>query len=408
LNNTIKVPVIIFLLCAGSAGALDFGLAVNQGLKTSNETGDPALYYTPVLSPWVSGPLGEQFNLYLSGSIGFEYINHIEDDSAWRDPAALPELDRSELTWLVSPALSVTLGRQRFQDPAGFAASGLFDGFRGNFSAGGSRFSAGAWYTGLLYKDTADIIMTGRDMLEYQKPYALDGGYFASRRALVSFEWDNPGLTPVSSLTLGLLGQFDANGDDDWFHSQYLSVRYSLRLSGGFGLEGTAALGAGESPEETRVFFARAVEGTWTPPGFLDDRLSLRALYSSPTEGERLGAFVPVNSRPQGQVFSPPIGGLSVIRGAYTLRPYPLLSLGAEASYFIRTDTVSLGDQEPGKIKDEGYMLGGELYGTVVWTPLPDLALSAGGGAFFPRLGNAFTDETDIRWKAVLGLILSF
>jgi hypothetical protein len=398
------------LLAAGSAGALDFGLAVTQGLKASNETGDASLVYTPVLTPWVSGPLGERFNLYLSGKTGFEYRAYFADDSAfaWRDPAALPELDRAELTWRFSPARFLTLGRQRFRDPSGFAASGLFDGISGSLSAGGSRFSAGAWYTGLLYKDTADIIMTGRDLLDYQKPFALDEGYFASRRVLVSGEWDNPGLSPASSLVLGFLAQFDVNGDDDTFHSQYFSARYGLYLSGGFGLEGTAALGAGETADEAGVFFAGALGLAWTPPGALNQRLSLRALYSSPSENDAVWSFMPVNSLPQGQVFSPPVTGLSVIRGAYTLRPFPLLSLEAEGSYFIRTDTVSLRDREPDKLKEEGYMLGGELYGTVAWTPLPDVAVSMGGGAFFPRLGNAFTDETAVRWKTALGLTLSF
>jgi hypothetical protein len=48
-----------------------------------------------------------------------------------------------------------------------------------------------------------------------------------------------------------------------------------------------------------------------------------------------------------------------------------------------------------------------EWYGTVLWAPLPDLALTLGGGAFFPGLGNAFRDDAAIRWRAALGLILS-
>jgi hypothetical protein len=136
--------------------------------------------------------------------------------------------------------------------------------------------------------------------------------------------------------------------------------------------------------------------------------LSLRFLYSSPAANDRLGAFVPLNYLPQGRVFEPGIGGLSAIRGAYALRPFPLLALELEASYFIRTDTQFFADQEPDKLQGDGACLGGEVYGTAAWTPLPDLALSFGGGAFFPGLGDAFDGETEIRWKTVLGLILSF
>jgi hypothetical protein len=84
------------------------------------------------------------------------------------------------------------------------------------------------------------------------------------------------------------------------------------------------------------------------------------------------------------------------------------MSLTAEWAYFIRTDTVSFyDDREPERLKGEGYFLGAELWGAVRWTPLPDLALSLGGGAFFPGLGDAFSSGAALRWKAALTLILS-
>jgi hypothetical protein len=399
----------LLLLASLSAGALDFGLAAGQSFKVSNEGGGSgALAYTPLLNLWASGPLGERFYLHLSGKIGFEYGKPFDGGGAWRDPAALPELARTELDWQASPALRISLGRRYFQDPAGLAAAGLFDGLAAGFNALGSRFSGGVYYTGLLYKDTADIVMTGRDQEEYAKPLALDKSYFASRRVLVSLDWENPGLSPRSSLALGLLGQFDVNEGEDRLHSQYLSARYGRRLPFNAGLEAAAALGVKEVNGTGAVFFAGLLEGSWRPPGALDHQLSLRGLYSSPAREEGLSAFAPLNALPQGQVFSPALSGLSFIRAAYTLRPRRTLSLGAEASYFIRTDTVSFRDNlEPDKLKAEGYFLGGELYGSAAWTPLPDLVLTLGGGAFFPRLGNAFEPEAKVRWKAVLGLVVS-
>jgi hypothetical protein len=402
-----------FTLGAAFAEALDFGLVLSQDARAAGEaSGSGAFAYAPTLSPWVSGPLGQRFNIYLSGKVGFELAQPLGEDSSglsWRDPAALPELNRSELVWLVSPVLYLTLGRQHFEDPAGFVASGLFDGLSGSFSAGGGRFSAGAYYTGLLFRDQADIIMTGRDLEDYEKPLALDGRYFASRRIVATLGWENPGFNASSSLALGILAQFDANGGEDRLHSQYLSARYGLRHPLGFTAEGAAALGMGENLDgDIRVFFAGALGGSWAPPGSLGSRLSLRLMYSSPAANGRLGAFAPVNILPQGRVFEPGIMGLSTIRAAYALQPLPPLSLGVEASYFIRTDTRSFVDQEPDKLQGEGYCFGGEVYGAAAWTPLPDLALSFGGGAFFPGLGNAFDGATEIRWKAVLGLILSF
>jgi hypothetical protein len=400
------------LLCfAWPAAALDFGLVVSQEARASNESADAAFSYVPVASPWVSGPLGPAFSLYLSGSVGFDYAADSDGASAWREPAALPELGRAELTWTASPSLYVSLGRRRFQDPAGLIAAGLFDGLSAGFSARGSRFTAGAWHTGLLYKGTAEIVMTGRDQAAYQKPYALDGGdgYFASRRALVSFEWEKPDLAPRSSLALGVLAQFDLNGDeDDRLDTQYLSARLGFRLAPSLELQADGVFGAGEAPA-WGVFFAGGLGLAWTPAGALDQRLSFRGLYSTPSQGERLRPFAPVSSVSQGRVFSPSLGGLSTLRGAYTLRPLRALSLTGELSCFIRTDTETFQDnREPDKLKGEGYFLGAEGYAMAVWTPLPDLALTFGGGAFFPGLGNAFTESAAVRWKAALALMLSF
>lgn len=399
--------LLVFAFSAGTAGALDFGLALSQEAKASNEyAGDPGFFYSPVFSPWVSGIAGRSFSFYLSGSVGLEY----EKDS-WRTPPALPELTRTELTWLASRALSFTLGRQRFADPSGLAASGLFDGLNAAVDSEGGRFSGGVYYTGLLYKNTADILLTDRDRTDYAEAPALDESYFASRRILVFLGWEHPGLSSGSSLALGLLAQFDLNGGEDRFHSRYLSVRYGLRLPGNLGLEGTGVLGTGESRaesggEELTVFFAAALSLTWGLPSSWEDTLGFRGLYSSPRTGGSLDSFVPVNSLPRGQVFTPALGGLSVLTLNYTLRPRRTLSLGAEGSYFIRTDTETFRDSRD-PLKEGGYFLGAEFFGSASWTPLPDLALSFGGGAFLPRLGNGFAPDAETRWKAVLRLILS-
>jgi hypothetical protein len=411
-NRVLFLTLLVLLRSGWSAAALDFGLALIQEAQASNEvsgSADVAFSYVPVASPWVSGPLGRYFSLYLSASVGFDLTADSDGASAWRDPPALPELGRAELTWAASPSLYLRLGRQRFQDPAGLIAAGLFDGLRAGFSAAGSRYTAGAWYTGLLYKNTADIVMTSRDQAAYQKPFALDwdDGYFASRRAMVSFEWDKPDLASRSSLTLGVLAQFDVNGDDDQLHTQYLSARFGSRLAPSLELQIDGIFGAGEAPAWA-VFFAGGLGLAWMPTTALDQRLSFRALYSSPSQGDRLRSFTPVSSISQGQVFSPSLGGLSTFRGAYALRPLSALSLTAELAYFVRTDMVTFHDsRDPDKLKDDGYFLGGECYATAVWTPLPDLALTLGGGAFFPSLGNAFTESAAIRWQAALALILS-
>jgi hypothetical protein len=289
-----------FLVLAGfsaaSAAAMDFGLVVNNDGEISNEasgfdgdggsdadSGDSAaFYYGPSASPWVSGLLGKGFSFYVSGRIGFGYSGDFSGRAAWREPLVLPELERTELTWVVSPSLYIRAGRQKFRDVTGLAVSGSFDGLSAGFSAGDSRISMGAWYTGFLYKGTANIVMTGGDGDAYKKPVALDEGYFASRRVLVSFDWEQPafGLRPsgmYQSLALGLVGQFDLNGEDDRLHSQYLSARYGLRLPGGLDVYFDGVLGVEEKPG-WQVFFAGGPEIGWTPAAAPGSRLSLGGL----------------------------------------------------------------------------------------------------------------------------------
>jgi hypothetical protein len=91
---------------------------------------------------------------------------------------------------------------------------------------------------------------------------------------------------------------------------------------------------------------------------------------------------------------------------SYQARPLGALSVGAGAGYFIRTDLETLGDGDLDGAS-ESRLLGGEVYGTLVWAPDPALRLSFGGGAFFPGLGRAFREGAPVRWNVNAGLTVS-
>jgi hypothetical protein len=91
---------------------------------------------------------------------------------------------------------------------------------------------------------------------------------------------------------------------------------------------------------------------------------------------------------------------------SYQARPRAVLSAGAGAAYFIRTDLETLGNEDPDKASDSR-LLGGEVYGSLIWAPDPALRLTLGGGAFFPGWGGAFREDAPVRWKVNLGLIVS-
>ena len=128
---------------AGNVFALDFGLLLNT--NPYYETRDVFSWDNSVTA-WVSSPLLNNANLYLSGKFSFDY-----DKTGWQKPFF--ELDRSEVSIKPASNLFVSIGRQQFGDSAALIASGLFDGVSASSTAfipyiGQFRHTLGLYYTG--------------------------------------------------------------------------------------------------------------------------------------------------------------------------------------------------------------------------------------------------------------------
>jgi hypothetical protein len=272
----------------------------------------------------------------------------------------------------------------------------------------------GVFYTGLLYKETAKIVMTPGDAERYAAApdYTNPDTWFASRRVLLSATAEFSDLTPRGSLVINGLAQFDLNtffeDRDSSLHTQYLTARYTVLPLQTLTLTGTAVAGLAEN-QGNGLFFHFAAAGAldWEVPGSLRDMLQaeIRFAGGEGNSGDKLTAFAPLTATVQGQVFSPKLSGLMTAKGRYTARFHQTFSASLEGSYFIRTDreTVSGAGYAPSASR----LLGGELYGNVLWAPKSDFALQAGGGAFFPRLGNVFDSDAPVQWKVTAGIILS-
>jgi hypothetical protein len=333
----------------------------------------------------------------------FAYEVHREPPAAY-----VLEMERTELTLRPASGLYLSLGRQRFGDTAGLVASGLFDGADFSMKLGMSRLSLGLYYTGLLYKETANILLTQGDRERYEKPLDADGfeGYFASRRMLMALTADFPDLTSRTSLTAQALAQVDVNDDSEKLHTQYLELRFGadpldpLHLTLG---------GIGEflqRPDEFRGSVAAFGGADWEVPGTLTDMLSAEALWTSGRSGEQIRAFTPVSGRNAGRVFDGGTGALMKTALSYRVRPLGSVSLEAGGAYFIRTDLETLRDSELDGDSDSR-LLGGEVYGSLLWAPDPAFRFSMGGGAFFPKWGDAYREDAPVKWKVNVGMTLS-
>jgi hypothetical protein len=96
--------------------------------------------------------------------------------------------------------------------------------------------------------------------------------------------------------------------------------------------------------------------------------------------------------------------GITILDLNYSARFLKSLGASLNLSYFIRNDFVT-----PNNFyieESENKNLGGEIFARIVWSPVSDIQLNLGGGAFFPSLGNVWSDEK-VRWRIDLTAVLA-
>jgi hypothetical protein len=283
--------------------------------------------------------------------------------------------------------------------------AGLFDGASFALNTGRGRLSGGVFYTGLLYKKSAYIVMNQEDRTDYDDR----DRYFASRRLVAGINWERTGIFHTRN-TLSVSGatQFDLNGKDSLFHSQYIQTNLIIPLGGrvnaGFG--GLVEL-AEETDKSLYTAFAGSTEIQWMLPTALQDRFSFTGWFSSGNWNDRLGVFIPLTMQARGKVLRPESSGAALLEAAYTAKLHPRFTTDVSGAYYFRTDTVTFYHPDIDPLSSSP-LLGGELYGGLTWTPCSDLLISAGGGAFFPRMGKAFSDGADLIYRASLAASISF
>ncbi len=378
----------VLLIPVVSVGASDFGMALSLAPKVSQE----GFSLTVMSNPWFSALLGENGELYLSGIVKLE--------TTFQSATLLLDLGRSQVKLRPSPGTSWEFGRMPFADESGFVASGLLDGARWTGSLGSLGASAGLFYTGLLNKKSAEIVLTavdGADLLDADR-------FFAPPRllAVLSGGLRNPPAF-LSRLSAQAVGQFDLRGGSDTLHSQYLTLTAGIPAGDAFGFEVSAAAALAEPSGSDPVFHAAgALQASWDPPGALKDQAYLGFRAATGADG----GFPNITSLEQGRVFTPGPSGLASARLGYKARPSAVLAADAQAVGFLRFAEGGPADAELDPGSDSPW-LGAELYASLTWTPLSDLSVLAGTGIFLPASGGAFLPDTPARWLLSVAAVLS-
>jgi hypothetical protein len=383
--------LLVFIIPLSGA---DFGLSLIQTPELSGASSDNSFSWEASAAPWVSAVINEKIRFYASGALGVDYNDERPGDYKW---LFIPELYRLEGIIQFMPGRTLTLGRTDYQDGLGFIVKGNFDGFKFSAELGQNRFSLGAFYTGLQYKENASIVLTAEDYLNLSLPLDFDDAdsYFASRRGLFFLRGEFPGLlTERGILLTEFLGQFDFTDSERKFHSQYLTAAYRFGLRRLDLIAGMAAELMETEDEDPALGFAASLDLKWAVPTSFQDTLDLGARWATGDHNDTLSAFTPISSISQSYILKPPLSGLLIFKGGYEFRLLQTLSIGFDGFYFIQTGSDS-------------NLWGPELYGRVNWAPVTDFSLAAGGGAFFP--GPDFDDGSgDSRPRWLLSLTTTF
>jgi hypothetical protein len=125
--------------------------------------------------------------------------------------------------------------------------------------------------------------------------------------------------------------------------------------------------------------------------------------FSGGTVNDTVRAFVPLTTQPQGNILKAKLSGLSMLNLDYTARLQESFSFSLSSSYFVISDMRTYDGIPGGR---DGYFLGNEFYGKLVWSPVSDLQIRAGGGVFLPMLGNA-DPQGGLLWQVELRVSLA-
>jgi len=390
-----KMPIIALLLVmARPAFSADFGILFSQIIEAEIDY----FAYSPTLTPWLSWEGKNGFSLYLSGHLSFDYYKYSGEftDSSWDFE---PELSHFALNY-INERMSFEAGRIEYTDIMGYAAYGLFDGLRIDAITSFGIISVSAFYTGLLFKETAKIIMTENDILQYLKPWDFDNfdGYYASRRVLAALRLDLPvGKTNIFSTEV--LAQFDLNDSDNKLHSQYCEVQYMFYPINMMRITAAALLETMQDGDgDLRASFGALAQVRTEISGGLNDWFDFTVKFTSGSIDSAFVPFFSMNYVSQGAVFPISSARLALLEAGYNVKIANALLAGYELHYFIRTFN---------NFPAAGTLYGGELWTFFTFRPSESIRLTFGAGAFFPRLGNVYPSDTDTIWRLYATLTLA-
>jgi len=393
-----------------SLHAVDFGLVFTQNAEiiAPDFDVDGALYdISGILAPRFTALAGETGDLHISAAVNYRIdpaakISELTGD----DVAVIPELTRTDVAFSAGYA-DIRIGRMFYSDPLGLVANNLFDGAQVSFITRNGNIRAGGWYTGFLYRERAAITMTDNELRSSSVKIDYNdfvNTYCAPSRVLAALEYDHPSLAGYIGLNVSLMAQNDLGSDR--LNSQYVTAAVSVPgRSVMFDLGGCFELI--EYNDAITPAFAADIGVTFMLPATLEKHIKLSGRYASGvSEDKTYGAFLPLTTVLQGDILEAKFSGLSLVSLDFTGRLAKSLSAYMAFTYFIRNDEETYHAYPADSGGSENFLLGGELFGRLIWNISTGLRLNLGTGVFLPSLGDV-NPEGYMLWRSNINLVIS-
>jgi len=377
---------------------------------------------------WLRSSFSPGLNIF--GKAGYIYRFENEEHQHTPDISELYLYGKSNLG--DGKALSYKAGRFRFRDSSTYIMKSAADGAEVLFKNNAFPLRAGIGYTGLIFNETSEVVMSMADTLDSDE-------IFASPRLLGFAELSSVPLAGGNTLKLAVIAQLDLRPEDSGYvtqsqtgklHTQYVQLSadgpiipelfYSLSTV----LQTGQYLVPAYDPEPSARYSYMGGMAAFSLDYYAEPRynttISLEALYSSGDSwsdrsdfnglnlpgSSSLHRFIPISKSTKGYVYSPELGNLIFGDVSLSVMPVEQVQLLLSAITFLRAVDGPIFDDYISEDSGNSLYLGEEIDFTVNYRPFSDLGFSLSSGIFIPN--QDIQSEKDITYRVGGYLSVSF
>lgn len=398
----LSLLLLVFMLCMIQVYSFDIGLdlsntsAVSYVSEATLIQKNQAILKGSFSFDSIDVVLGGLYEFYGS----FPFSGSVSEIVPWRFDAAESYIALAfpKLFGEASQA-SFKLGRFLISDYSSKILNSQLDGFLFSTDLSNVTVFFNAGYTGLLYKNDANIFLSQAD-----KDFFLTNTLFAPSRIVTGIGIKSLELLPLHDMGLELYAQFDT-APTNAVHTQYAEAYVDGRINQNFKWRMFAILCARLPDTVTQYAASAGLRFKASFPELLALRISQETLWASGSFDSLL-PFLPINQSTLATVFGGAFTDSIVPSLELSINPISILSIGLKGTGIFRS-TLNAPADITFPETSSSYYLGSEAGLTFNLRPTSDLSVNAALGAFIPNTVDAYAVASPVRYFGAVNLVFS-